>query len=75
MYEISKIEKFAIMMDDEVPYSLRLFFGRSITPVVDIPFTSEVDGFAVRDFLQQKVSYDPHVEFTQGDRIMHFLWL
>lgn len=42
---------------------------------MDIPLTSEVDGYELKDFLSQYVTYDSEAEFTKSDRIIEAMGL
>lgn len=75
LYELDKISKFSILSRDGIPAILRIWIKKSITPNMDIPLTSEVDGYALKDFLVQYIEYDSEAEFTKSDRIIEVMGL
>ncbi len=75
VYELDKITKFTILSRDGIPALLRIWIKKSITPNLDIPLTSAVDGYALKDFLIQYLEYDSEAEFTKSDRIIEAMGL
>ncbi len=75
VFEFSQIQKFAILSHENVPIMLRIFLKKSFSPVVDIPFTTEVDAYEVKDFLAQYLELDDTAEFTKSDHLINIMRL
>ena len=75
VYDLDKVAKFTILSRDGTPAILRLWIKKTIGWNMDIPLTSEVDGYELKDFLSQYVTYDSEAEFTKSDRIIEAMGL
>ncbi|MDD2693308.1 MAG: hypothetical protein PHY14_00055 [Candidatus Gracilibacteria bacterium] len=75
IYELDKIAKFTILSRDGTPALLRIWIKKSLTTTLDIPLTSEVDAYALKDFLSNHITYDSEAEFTKSDRIIEVMGL
>lgn len=74
-YELDKLAKFTILTRDGTPAILRIWIKKSLTSTIDIPLTAELDGYELKDFLSQYVTYDSEAEFTKSDRIIEAIGL
>jgi hypothetical protein len=74
-YEIAKIAKYGIISHEGSPYALRIHVPKHLPPIIDIPFTTEVDGHAVQEYLADKITFDPSIELSQSDKIIGMLRL
>lgn len=54
---------------------LRIFPRKSITTIVDIPLTEEVDTVALKEFLETRIEFDPDVDWGKSDRLIHAMRL
>lgn len=75
VFEFSQIQKFAILSHENVPVLLRIFLKKSFSPVVDIPFTTEVDAYAIKDFLTQYIEIDDTAELSKSDHLINIMKL
>ena len=75
VYELDRLSKFTILSRDGVPAIFRIWIKKSITPTIDIPLTTDIDAYALKDFLSGYVEYDSNAEFTKSDRIIEVMGL
>lgn len=74
-YDLSTIEKFAMLSNDNVYVMLRLFMKKSLTATVDIPLTSEVDAYGLKSFLESYITLDTEADWNRSDRLIHAMKL
>ncbi len=74
-FEINTLEKFALLKNGDDFVMLRLFVKKSLSPVIDIPLTEEVDAYALKDFLEIYVPFDAEADWKQSDRLIHAMRL
>lgn len=74
-YDFAKIESFAILYVNDIPYILRLRTLGSIPPLLDIYLTEWIDIVALRDILLTRVREDTTAKITFADNLIHLLKL
>lgn len=74
-YDFAKIESFAILYVNDIPYILRLRTLGSIPPLLDIYLTEWIDIVALRDILLTRVREDTTAKITFADNMIHLLKL
>lgn len=72
---MEKISKFALLSHEGMVVMLRIFPKKSITAIVDIPLTSEVDADALKAFLETRVEFDANSDWQKSDRLIHAMRL
>ncbi len=74
-YEIDTFERFTLLKNGDDFVMLRLFGKKSFASIIDIPLTSEVDAYYLKDFLSSYLSLDTDADWKQSDRIIHAMKL
>ena len=74
-YDISSVEKFALLKNDDDYVMLRLFMKKSLSSIIDVPLTEAVDAYALKDFLASHITLDTEADWNKSDRIIHAMKL
>jgi hypothetical protein len=75
IYEMRNIDTFAIISVANTPTYLRISQKKRFSPKLDIPLTTEVDAYEIREFLLQYLTEDTDAQFSNSDAIIHAMKL
>lgn len=75
IYEMDKIDRFALLSQEGNYVMLRLFIKKWINPIIDIPLTWEIDGGELKDFLSWVLAYDAEADWTRTDKLINTMRL
>lgn len=75
IYELKEIEKFAIISVENIPSFLRLTPRKRLSPVIDIPFSEDVNPVDIRDFLAGYIEEDKNAVLSNSDALIHAMKL
>ena len=74
-YEMTDIEKFALLKNGDDYVMLRIFLKKSFSAMIDIPLTEEVDAYGLKDFLELSLPFDTTADWNKTDRLIHAMKL
>ncbi len=74
-YDYGQLVSYAILYDGSVARMLRIHMKKWITPLIDIPLTTDVNPVALKSYLAQYIPENPHAEFTRSDKVIQAMKL
>ncbi len=74
-FSYDNIQKFSILSHEGTPILLRLYLKKAFSPLIDIPFTTDVPVYELKEFLLQYLEYDDTATFTKSDHLINIMKL
>jgi hypothetical protein len=74
-YDYSQFSRFAMVSRDNVPAFVRLYPVRKLSPLIDIPLSSEVSPVELRSYLATVMEEEHNNSISNADALIHAMKL
>ncbi len=74
-YDYSQYTRFALVSMADVPAFVRLYPVRKLSPLIDIPLSSEVSSTELRSYLGSKIEEEHNNTISNSDALIHAMKL